>query len=71
MLPPWVCALPEYHRSMTSPFTLMAGSLQRSQGMTFPSKITWENPSSLARSSASARPGACWAKTVMTSSMYR
>ena len=25
MLPPWVCALPEYHRSMTWPLTLMAG----------------------------------------------
>ena len=26
MLPPWACALPGYHRSMTSPLTLMAGS---------------------------------------------
>jgi hypothetical protein len=56
---------------MTSPFTLMAGSLHRSQGMTFPSKITCENPASLARSSASARSGACSASTVMTSAMYR
>src|SRR5215467_7136872 len=30
MLPPWVWALPEYHRSMTWPFTLTAGSLHRS-----------------------------------------
>src|SRR5215472_16595421 len=38
---------------MTSPFTLRAGSLHRSDAMTFPSKITWQSPSSLARSSTS------------------
>ena len=36
MLPPWVCAFPEYHKSMTSPFTLTAGSLHRSQGNDLP-----------------------------------
>src|SRR5262249_47883809 len=51
-LPPWPWALPEYHKSMTSPFTLTAGSLHRSQAMTLPSRITCENPWSLARSSA-------------------
>jgi hypothetical protein len=54
---------------MIWPFTLMAGSLHRSAGMIFPSRITCENPSSLARFSASARPGAWAASTVMTSSM--
>src|SRR5215470_3362516 len=44
MLPPWVCALPEYHRPVTSPLTLTAGSLHRSAGMTFPSRITCEKP---------------------------
>jgi hypothetical protein len=29
MLPPCVCALPEYHKSIASPLTLRAGSLQR------------------------------------------
>src|SRR5213078_132907 len=67
-LPPWACAFPEYHRSMTSPLTLTAGSLHRSQGMIFPSKITWETPSSLARSSASRSSGASSASTATTSS---
>ena len=71
MLPPWVCALPEHHRSMTWPFTLTAGSLHRSQGMILPSRITCENPESLARSSAWRRAGACSARTAMTSSTYR
>ena len=35
--------LAEYHRSMTWPFTLTAGSLHRSQGMTFPSRILGES----------------------------
>ncbi len=63
MLPPWVCALPEYHRSMTSPLTLMVGSLHRSQGMIVPSRITCENPASWARSSAWCNSGACPAST--------
>jgi hypothetical protein len=44
MLPPWVCALPEYHRSMTSPFTLRVGSMHRSPGMIFLSRLTCESP---------------------------
>src|SRR5258708_7690851 len=32
-LPPWRCALPEYHRSMTSPFTLPACSRHRSTAL--------------------------------------
>src|SRR5215472_6367567 len=40
MLPPWACAFPEYHRSMTSPFTLRVGSLHRSHAITVPSRIT-------------------------------
>src|SRR6516225_5981977 len=43
MLPPRACALPEYHRSMTSPLTLTVGSLHRLHGMIFPSRITCEN----------------------------
>src|SRR5207237_241749 len=67
-IPP-ICGL--YHRSMTWPFTLTAGSLHRSAGMIFPSKITWENPSPWARSSAWRRSGACSASTSITSSTYR
>lgn len=59
MLPPWVCALPQYRRSMTSPFTLRAGSLHRSQGTILPSRITCGRPSGLARSSAWCSSGAC------------
>jgi hypothetical protein len=56
MLPPRVWALPEYHRSMTSPFTLTTGSLRRSHGMTLPSRITCENPWPLARSAVGCEP---------------
>jgi|GEM_PF-3049500 len=45
-LPPWQWAFPEYHTLMTWPLTLMAGSLHRSAGMIFPSRITWGRPSS-------------------------
>ena len=61
-------ALPEYHRSMISPFTLMAGSRHRSAPMTVPSGITCGKPSSLSRSSASRSSGASAASTSMTSS---
>jgi hypothetical protein len=52
MLPQWVWAFPEYHRSMTSPWTLTVFSRHRSAGMIFPSRIAYARPSSLARSSA-------------------
>src|SRR6516165_8853032 len=68
---PWVCAFPEYHKSMASPLTLTAGSLHRSQGMTVPSRITCENPSSLTRSSARLSWQAWSASTVMNSPAYR
>jgi hypothetical protein len=51
--PPWTWAFPEYHRSITSPFALTAGSRQRSDSMIVPSRMTCGRPSWLARSSAS------------------
>ena len=59
---------PAFAEAAQGPQTLIAGSLHRSQAMIFPSKITCENPSSLARSSAWRRSGACPARTMMTSS---
>jgi hypothetical protein len=44
MLPPWVGTLPEYHRSVTWPFTLTVGSLHRSQGMILPSRSRGTSP---------------------------
>jgi hypothetical protein len=51
-LPPWACTLPECHRSMTWPLTLMIFSRRRPQGMILPSRITRGRPSSLARCNA-------------------
>jgi len=52
-LPPWQWALPEYHRSMTSPFTLTVFTLtvftrHRSAGMILPSRMTNATPSARA-----------------------
>src|SRR6266702_2874949 len=52
-------------------FDADGGSLHRSAGMILPSRITWENPASLARSRAWCRSGACSARTSVTSSTYR
>src|ERR1700758_5294930 len=41
--PPWQCALPEYHRSMTSPLALTARSRHRSDSMTVPSRVKCGN----------------------------
>jgi hypothetical protein len=63
--------LPEYQASICSPFTLVSGSEQRSDSKIFPSRITYGTPSAIARSSASARPGACSDSTSMASATYR
>jgi sugar/nucleoside kinase (ribokinase family) len=58
MLPPCRWALPEYHRSTDSPFTLVVFSRHRSAGMTLPSRITNARPSATPRASASGSSGA-------------
>jgi hypothetical protein len=69
--PPWRCALPEYQASICWPFTLVGGSEQRSASKTSPSRITYGTPSAIARSRASARPGACPDSTSTASATYR
>jgi hypothetical protein len=53
-----VVGLAEHHKSMTSPFTLMAFSRHRSAGIVLPSRITNAAPSARARSSAAGSSGA-------------
>jgi hypothetical protein len=67
MFPPKSFFFPEYHRSISRPFRDTVFWWQRSEETILPSRITYGVPSLTARSSASSRPGACAAITVVPS----
>src|SRR5262249_25528709 len=62
MLPPWACALPEYHRSMTSPWTLLPSLLSQFLSHSFPSGTVHQRSlgSCLCRSRTVADGGERW-----------
>src|SRR4051812_505634 len=70
MLAPKSRCLPEYQTSIVSPFTLVVSSASPSVGNSFPSRITYDQPSATRRRAA-CRSGASAVRTLIPSATYR